>query len=554
MDSDDISVCDRCEKQLKKFAENPELDIIGSNIAEFIDNTKNVQAYRNLPETDEQIRKFAKRRNPFGHPSIMFKRSKVLEAGNYREYYLCEDYDMWIRMIEHGAKCYNFQEILVFMRIGENFYKRRGGIKYLKSILKFKKEQYKKGFFSKKDYFISAGTHIVICLMPNKIRDLFYKKVLRGKKMSNKKVDIITLHRTVNYGSVLQAYATQYVLKKMGYDVEFIDYYPERLHMTGMLKRIKNKSECLKKSIILRTIARIAIFPSYIKRFFVFKTFVKKYINTTKKTYKTEDELEKDIPNADVYCTGSDQVWNVGWNEKIDYPFFLKFVPDEKKRIAYSASFGKSKLEDWEKKETKKLLERYSHIAMRENSGVKILEDLGINDGIQVLDPTLLLNKEEWKNLISDKYKGKKYIFMYNINHNKKLDEYANKLAKKKNLKLIYVSYNFHDCFKKGNLKCNTKVENFLSLIANAEYVLTDSFHCTAYSINFNKQVVVAYPEKFSTRLASIVELTGIENRVIDDYNDLEICDRPIDFEKANNVLEKERKKSLNFLKKAIEE
>lgn len=182
MDSDDISVCDRCEKQLKKFAENPELDIIGSNIAEFIDNTKNVQAYRNLPETDEQIRKFAKRRNPFGHPSIMFKKSKVLEAGNYREYYLCEDYDMWIRLIEHGAKCYNFQEILVFMRIGEDFYKRRGGIKYLKSILKFKKKQYKKGFFGKKDYFISAGTHIVICLMPNKIRDLFYKKVLRGKK------------------------------------------------------------------------------------------------------------------------------------------------------------------------------------------------------------------------------------------------------------------------------------------------------------------------------------------------------------------------------------
>ena len=232
----------------------------------------------------------------------------------------------------------------------------------------------------------------------------------------------------------------------------------------------------------------------------------------------------------------------------------MKFVPDEKKRIAYSASFGKSKLEDWEKEETKKLLERYSHIAMRENSGVKILEDLEIKDGIQVLDPTLLLNKEEWKTLISDKYKGKKYIFMYNINHNKKLDEYANKLAKKKNLELIYVSYNFHDCFKKGKLKCNTKVENFLSLIANAEYVLTDSFHCTAYSINFNKQVVVAYPEKFSTRLASIVELTGIENRVIDDYNDLEICNRPIDFEKANKILDLERKKSLNFLKKAIEE
>ena len=371
--------------------------------------------------------------------------------------------------------------------------------------------------------------------------------------MSKKKIDVITLHRTVNYGSVLQAYATQYILEKLGYTVEFIDYYPERLHMLGMLKRIKNKSKHFKKNIILRNIARIIILPSYLKRFYVFKKFVRKNLHLTDKTYKTEDDIEKDIPKADVYCTGSDQVWNVGWNEKIDYPFFLKFVPEGKKRIAYSASFGKSSLEDWEKLETKKLLQKYSDIAMREKSGVKILEDLNIGNGVHVLDPTLLLNKQDWKKIISDKYKNKKYIFMYNINHNKKLDEYAVKLAKSKKLPLIYVSYNYHDCFKKGHLKCNTKVEHFLSLIANAEYVLTDSFHCTAYSINFNKQLLVAYPEKFSTRLASIVELTGMTNRVIDDYNDLEICNRKIDFDYANKILEEERKKSIDYLIKAIE-
>lgn len=187
MDSDDISVKQRCEKQINKFIEDPTIDIIGSSIAEFVGDTNNVQAYRILPETNEKIRKYARRRNPFGHPSVMFKKSKVLEAGNYRSYYLCEDYDMWIRMIEKNAKCYNFQEILVYMRIGEDFYKRRGGIKYLKSILKFKKEQYKKGFYSRKDYIISSGTHIVICLMPNKIRDIFYKKVLRRRRKCQEK-------------------------------------------------------------------------------------------------------------------------------------------------------------------------------------------------------------------------------------------------------------------------------------------------------------------------------------------------------------------------------
>lgn len=182
MDSDDYSVPDRCEKEINKFIEDEELSIVGSSIAEFIDDIENVQAYRILPETDEEIKKFSKRRNPFGHPSIMFKKSKVLEAGNYRTYYLVEDYDMWIRMIEKNAKCYNFKDILVYMRISEDFYKRRGGIKYLKSILKFKKEQYQKGFFGLKDFLKSSLASMIICIMPNKIRDFLYKKILRRQK------------------------------------------------------------------------------------------------------------------------------------------------------------------------------------------------------------------------------------------------------------------------------------------------------------------------------------------------------------------------------------
>ena len=180
MDSDDICVSERIEKEIdiiKKY----NVDIVGSNIAEFIDTIENVQAYRNLPETDDAIKKFAKRRNPFGHPSVILRKSKVLEAGNFRNYYLCEDYDMWIRMIEKGAVCYNIQENLVFMRINKDFYKRRGGIKYLKSILKFKSEQYKNGFYSMKDYFISSTASTITCLSPNFIREIFYKKILRKR-------------------------------------------------------------------------------------------------------------------------------------------------------------------------------------------------------------------------------------------------------------------------------------------------------------------------------------------------------------------------------------
>lgn len=191
MDSDDYSVPERCEKQLKKFEENGKLDIVGSCIAEFIDKIDNVRAYRILPKDNEEIIRYARRRNPFGHPSVMVKKSKILEAGNYRSYYLVEDYDMWIRMLEKGCICYNFEDILVYMRISEDFYKRRGGIKYLKSMLRFKKEQYKKGFFGTKDYIISSGAHIFMCIIPNRCRNILYKKILRkdanGRKGQNKK-------------------------------------------------------------------------------------------------------------------------------------------------------------------------------------------------------------------------------------------------------------------------------------------------------------------------------------------------------------------------------
>ena len=180
MDSDDISRKDRIEKELEIMQEN-NLDMVGSNIAEFTDNINNIRAYRILPENNDEIIKFAKKRNPFGHPSMLLRKSKILEAGNYRTYYLCEDYDMWVRMFMVNAKAYNIQENLVYMRISDDFYKRRGGIKYLESILKFKTEQFKNGFYSLKDYAISSCASIVTCLIPNGMRELIYKNFLRKK-------------------------------------------------------------------------------------------------------------------------------------------------------------------------------------------------------------------------------------------------------------------------------------------------------------------------------------------------------------------------------------
>jgi len=180
MDSDDYCKPDRIKKELNEFNKDPELDIVGTNVEEFNGDTKNVISHVILPENNSEIIKFSKKRCPFRHPALLYKKSIVLKAGNYREYYLFEDYDIYVRMIQNGAKSKNIQEPLTYMRISEDFYRRRGGLKYAKSMLRFKNEQLHSGFFSFSDYLISAPAHLAVCLMPNFARDLIYRKLLRG--------------------------------------------------------------------------------------------------------------------------------------------------------------------------------------------------------------------------------------------------------------------------------------------------------------------------------------------------------------------------------------
>ena len=181
MDSDDYSVPTRIERQFKIFEKYPELDLVGTNVDEFEGSIENVNCHVILPEFQKDIYKFSKRRCPFRHPTLLYKKSAVLKAGNYRKFYLCEDYDLYVRMLRSGCKCYNIQEPLVFMRIGKDFYKRRGGWKYMNTILRFKNEQLRNGYFSFSDYIKSTIPHIIVCLMPNNLRDYVYRNLLRKK-------------------------------------------------------------------------------------------------------------------------------------------------------------------------------------------------------------------------------------------------------------------------------------------------------------------------------------------------------------------------------------
>lgn len=183
MDSDDYAVPNRCEKQLQLFEQDYELGIVGSFEAEFINCIDNVVAIHQVPETCKEIEQFMRRRCAILHPTVFFKKSAVIQAGNYQKtsvYAVYEDYDLFARMIfDEHIKCYNIQEPLYYIRISDDFYERRGGFKYAKTVLRFKWHLLKKGDMSLLDYCISGLGQAFVCVLPNKLRKAIYMKVLR---------------------------------------------------------------------------------------------------------------------------------------------------------------------------------------------------------------------------------------------------------------------------------------------------------------------------------------------------------------------------------------
>ncbi len=186
MDADDISTRDRCELQLKKFMEKPELDIIGGYFYEFTNNLDMKVSLKKYPTTNEEIYKFAKKRNPFAHPAVMFRKSSAIKAGNYRDCALCEDYDLWSRMLLNKSKCENLDVPILNMRVNADFYNRRGGFSYMKKIINFKYTLLQRDFYSIFNYLYSVMASIFVCMMPNRLRKMVYLKCLRNGEKKGK--------------------------------------------------------------------------------------------------------------------------------------------------------------------------------------------------------------------------------------------------------------------------------------------------------------------------------------------------------------------------------
>lgn len=352
------------------------------------------------------------------------------------------------------------------------------------------------------------------------------------------KCGIITFHRAVNYGGVLQAYALQeYINKNVGVDCEIIDYRCENIE-----NMYKYRLSSYNPKAIVKYLYK---FPTNSKKKKLFNKFIKKYIKKGKSLQKSE--LKTDSDKYDVIITGSDQVWGQS-RINVDHSYFLDFVKDSKKKASYAASFGTKEIRNSLEEEYRKLLGDFSHISVREKSGADIVKKLTDRTAEVSIDPTFLLDKEQWEKIASDNLKGKKYLLIYTLTNSKSVIDIARKIAKEKGL----IIYNISDAVKeeKGikNLKAISP-EEWVGAFMNASYVVTNSFHGTAFSINFNKNFNAEVSSGIAARgnrITDLLDLLGLSDRLINDgENSTDIV-----YDDVNKVICEERKKSEDYLKK----
>lgn len=359
-----------------------------------------------------------------------------------------------------------------------------------------------------------------------------------------KTLALITLHDVKNYGSALQAYATQVFFERLGFDVTVIDYrrpWETTLGYWFYLRVFSLKG-------ILRN---VLYFPSKIIQKVRFKQFLKNYVHSTPNHYYTSNQLKEKKVMADVYCTGSDQVWNSGWNKGVIPAYFLDFVEKGEKKVSFASSFGSSCIEENEKETIKDLLSEYDLITVREKQSVEMLEKAFQLKAYEILDPTLQIEKDFWDSLCKkERIIKEKYVLLIQLNRSHQFDELAEAFAKEKNCKLVRLCLRVDQAFLSGKSVVIPKVENYISLIRDSEYVLTDSFHAVSFSLNFNKEFYVFYPKEYSDRLASILDIMDLNDRVLNQYNKSK--NSVIDYERVNVIIEKKRSECMNIFENII--
>lgn len=330
-----------------------------------------------------------------------------------------------------------------------------------------------------------------------------------------KSVGIITMHRPISFGSSLQAYALQRKIQDLGYRCEIIDYqYPNELH-----KGKSNLFIVLVRNFIhylLNLFMGMPCLFEYIR----FKRFRRNFLKLSK-YYTNSETLVQDPPKYDIYCTGSDQVWNTNFTKR-DTSFLLSFVKD-KNKISYASSFAVDYIIEDSIKDFEYYLSQYTKITVRERSGLELVKKLTGKSATLVCDPTLLLSKEEWFPLAdqSSIHIHKPYLLVfiltYSYNPYPEVSRIIDYVQQKLGLHTVVLSGNKYDYLRNNTtvIKSAGPLE-FLYLFKNASFIITSSFHGVAFSANFEKPfLAVVDKNNKDSRLLSFLETINLLDRAI---------------------------------------
>lgn len=372
-----------------------------------------------------------------------------------------------------------------------------------------------------------------------------------------KTIGIITIHKINNYGSVFQAYSLQKVCEDMGYEVEIIDYdFPNIQHQNNKYAAVSDSQPKEPKWI------KLLFSKALLRQHKGIAGFVQRYQHLSSCSYASPEKLKSVPPQYDVYITGSDQLWSPRHCNG-DPAFMLHFAPDSALKISYAASIGAKDIPQELQPLYKELLGRYKHIGVRENSGVGIIKDVVGKNATTVLDPTLLLNKDEWNKIAFPKrLVKKKYILCYYLNYSFNafpyVDELAEYMQQQTGFEIVRVARPPHKLNHKHTIyKVGASPEEFLALVRDAEMVLTTSFHGTAFAVNYGKPVftVVQNREAGDSRQVSLMRNLGLDNQILSVTDAFPATERfKYNTEAEQLRLEQLRSESKLFLKRALED
>ncbi len=388
-----------------------------------------------------------------------------------------------------------------------------------------------------------------------------------------KTVGILTFHRVMNHGAVLQAYALQQSVEKLGTKCEILDLqlphcpFYEPSEMNSAWQRLcdthANKSANAPKKAVKFLVAKSCAYVLTARSRIRFRAFQEHFLQLSKTPFANPETLYKNPPSLGAFITGSDQVWNPhigsGWSPE---PFFLTFVPEGTPRIAYAPSFGTQHIEPQFRNQYAEWLRDMTHLSAREIQGVELIRELCGKEANHVLDPTFLLGETEWQNLAIAPSIRKPYIFCYSVGNDNELMKVCCTLKQRTGMPVYKIGRSQHAILDLCNRNIHAVVQagprEFLGLLSEASMVVTNSFHGSALAINMQKPFVTVRAaaktlHSRSSRITSLLDLLCLSGRLIDSAKTANQIELDVDYRDANHVLARERSQSFNYLRFALE-